>query len=315
MATNRGVLGNLLLVGFRKILTNTWAEKPEQWTSCFNIETSTRAFEEDTGVVGFGMVPEKPEGSPILYDDPLRGYTKRYTHKTYGMGYQVTWEMVRDDQYRQMNRFPSLLARSYRHTLEELTIRELKDGFTGATGAIVGPDGQSLFSTAHPLVGGGTGANRPSTEGALSETTVEQMFIDVNNWTDDRGLKISLKPTTLLIPPSLRFDAQKLFNSALVPSLGGNTGATYAYGPNDINPLQGSLSIMVMDYLDDGGIGGTNPWFVKCDSHELTFFWRTRPVFDRDNDFETLNFKYMLYGSWSTGWSDWRGWYGNDGAA
>jgi hypothetical protein len=269
------------------------------------IDTSDRAFEDDSAITGFGLIPEKPEGSPIVYDDPLRGYEKRYVHKTYGMGFQVTWEMVRDDQYRKMMALPRKLGLSLRETLETLTHAELINGFDGAAGALTGPDGKSLFATDHPLVGGGTAANRPSTEGALSLTTLEQAIIDINNWVDNRGLKINIAPRTLIIPPSLQFSAKQLLNSTLLPGSPNN----------DVNPIQSILNVEVDDYVTDGGIGGTNPWFIRCDDHQMWYFWRTRPVFDRDGDFETLNMKFKIYASWSHGWTDWRGWYGNDGAA
>ena len=57
------------------------------------------------------------------------------------------------------------------------------EGFTGQTGG----DGQSLFSTAHPLVNGGTNGNRPSTAVDLNETSLEAAVIAIGKYTDERG--------------------------------------------------------------------------------------------------------------------------------
>ena len=58
------------------------------------------------------MNPQKDEGAGIVYDDPVSGPTKRYTHLTYGMGFRVTREMWEDDLYGKMKKMPKALGRS-----------------------------------------------------------------------------------------------------------------------------------------------------------------------------------------------------------
>jgi hypothetical protein len=55
-------------------------------------------------------------------------------------------------------------------------------------------DGVALFSTAHPLVSGGTNSNRPSVGADLNETSLEDAIIQIGKWTDERGLKIAARP-------------------------------------------------------------------------------------------------------------------------
>ena len=49
--------------------------------------------------------------------------------------------------------------------------------------------------------------------------------------------------------------------------------------------------------------------------HELNFFWRVRPEFKREEDFDTLVAKYRGYMRYSYGYSDWRGIVGSQGTS
>jgi hypothetical protein len=63
----------------------------------------------------------------------------------------------------------------------------LNNGFTNSS-QYYGGDGVPLFSTAHPLVSGGTNSNRPATASDLNETSLENAVIQIAAWTDERGL-------------------------------------------------------------------------------------------------------------------------------
>ena len=56
----------------------------------------------------------------------------------------------------------------------------LNNGFNSA---YVGGDGVALFSTAHPLVNGGTNSNTPTTQADLNETSLESAVIQIAAWT------------------------------------------------------------------------------------------------------------------------------------
>ena len=67
------------------------------YPSAFNVQDSTRAFEEKTGIAGFGQFPEKSEGSAVEYDTLLQGFDVRFTHKTFAKGFQISTEAMDDD--------------------------------------------------------------------------------------------------------------------------------------------------------------------------------------------------------------------------
>jgi hypothetical protein len=53
----------------------------------------------------------------------------------------------------------------------------LNNGFSAA---YTGGDGVALFSSAHPLVSGGTNSNIPSTPADLNETSLENAVIQIS---------------------------------------------------------------------------------------------------------------------------------------
>lgn len=307
---NRANFPDLLAVGFRKRFFDEYERYPKEYPRLFNIESSTRAYEEDHGLTGLGLVTKKPEGTPITYDAPLPGYTKKYVWTTFASGFQATMEAMADDQSRLLMKMPAALGYSMAVTEEIEGISELNNGF-----ATNGYDGVPLFSTAHPMKDpdAANNSNTLSTPADLSETSLEQAIYDISLWTDDRGLKIMARPECLVVHPFNEFRAQKLLQSSHVPDLatglGGSGAGTAQYGPNDINPLQGRFRTEIYHYLTD-----TDAWFIKCSKHWMYWFWRMKPEFDRDNHFDTKNARYSIIARFGHGYSDWRGWYGTAGA-
>lgn len=293
--------GDLLLPGFRKIWGDEFNMYPEEYASIFETDTSTRSFEEDHSITTLGLIQEKAVGRGVTYDTTYNGWTKRYTHLTYGLGFSVAREMLEDDLYGKMKKMPKALGRSTRHTLEIIGANVLNRAFSGS---YLGGDGKALCASDHPLfAAGSTFSNMPSIASDLSITSYEQALIDIQmNWYDDRGLKIAAKPQKLIIHPSEWFTAEMILKSAQLPDT----------NDNNINPAKGTMpgGYVTMHWLTD-----PNAWFVKTDiPNGLTWFWRRRPEFTQDNDFDSENAKYKVTFRASCGWTDPRCIYGNAGS-
>ncbi len=295
MVASRANFGTLLAPGLRSVFFDNYKDYPEEYTQLFNVMTSKRKYEDDQGLTGFGYVPEKDEGVGIVYDDPIQGYPKRYTHKTYGLGFRVTREMWEDDLYAQMKKMPKALARSMRQTIEVDGANVFNRAFTSA---YAGGDGKELVATDHPLVGGGVGSNELATPADISESSLEQAIIDIAAITDDRGLLLAMRPKKLVVSPSMAWTASRILESTLTPGTANNA----------MNPAKGLMPFVVNHYLTD-----PDAWFILCEEHELNWFWRRRPDFDQGNDFDTEDAKFKGTARWSNGWSDWRGVYGSQG--
>ena len=300
MALVRGNLGALLLPGLRKIWGDDYQNYPEEYSGIFDIDgSSVRSYEEDHSITSLGLVPTKPEGKGILYDTVFDGYTTRYTHVTYGLGFIVTREMIEDDLYRKIRQMPKALARSNRHTVEIIAQNILNNAFSTAMG-----DGVALCASNHPLRGGGTFSNVMSVMSDLDITSLEQALIDIKlNWVDDRGLKIHAMAKNLVIPSNLEFQAKMLLKSSGLPDTANN----------NINPAQG---IIPGGYKELHWLTDTNAWFIQTDiPNGLTFFWRRRPEFTNDSDFDSENAKFKTTMRLSCGATDPRCIYGSSGAS
>ena len=126
----------------------------------FEKETSDRSFEEETKLSGFSAAPVKDEGSAIEYDNAQETFTARYTHETIAMGFSVTEEAIEDNLYDSLSaRYTKALARAMAYTKQVKGAAILNNAF--AAGTTYG-DGQTLCSTAHPLVSGGTKLKPPN---------------------------------------------------------------------------------------------------------------------------------------------------------
>jgi hypothetical protein len=298
MPVSTSNFGELLEPGLRRIYGLAYAQYPEEYSQIFSVETSTRAFEESLSLSGFGLVPEKPQGSSVSYSTPKQNWVHRLTHTAYGLGYIVTREMFEDEQYRQINNFSRALARSVRYTIEAVAANVLNNAFDSSVAT--GGDGLELCSTAHLLGGGGTYRNELSAPADLSSTSLEQALIDISNLVDDQGLNIQAKPVKLVVPPKLDWTAQKLLGSTLEPESANNA----------INPANGRMPYTVNHFLTD-----PDAWFIITDvPNGLVFYWRRRPEFTRDNDFDTENAKFKTTFRFVAGWDDPRGIFGSPGA-
>ena len=277
MAISRSQLLKELLPGLNALFGLEYAKYGEEHKEIFETETSDRSFEEETKLSGFGSAPTKAEGSAIEYDNAQEAWSARYTHETVAMGFSITEEAIEDNLYDSLSsRYTKALARAMAYTKQVKASDILNNAF--AAGTTYG-DGQSLCSTAHPLVSGGTNSNRPAVAADLNETSLEAAIIQIAGYTDERGLLIAAKPKKLVIPPSLQFVATRLLETE------GRVGTA----DNDINAIMTNGAVpggyAVNHYLTD-----TDAWFLMTDvPNGLKHFVRSPMATSMDADFDTGN--------------------------
>lgn len=285
---------------------NAWYGKsyndyPEEWSQLFEKNTSKKAYEEDVGLSSFGLASAKPEGSSVSYDTERQGFTSRYNHVVYALGFIITREIYEDDQYDVVGkRKANALARSMRQTKEIVGANVFN---RATTSGYNGGDGVTLLSASHANVTGGTWSNMPSTASDLSEAALEQANIDIAAFRDDRGLLIAAKPSKLVIAPSNMFEAKRILGSDGRP--GTDLNDTNALKTMGIIP-----TITVNHFLTD-----PDAWFILTDVKDgMKYFERRGDAFEMDNDFDTENAKFKATSRYSFGWTDPRGVYGSMGA-
>lgn len=288
---------SMLETNLRTIFTDRFEAYPDTYTKVFNVMKSTKAKEIDNSLGGLGIIPEVGELEPITYEDFEMGYEKEYRHIKYALGYVVSQELVEDDQYKKIIKRPKALANSAGYTVDRKCVDIFNYGF--GTTYFTGGDGQALFSTAHPLKGGGTYANKPSTGAALTVSSLQAAIVNMRLTPDDKGNILSHTPKILLVPTSLANKAVELLNSKLLADTGNNN-------INSIAELENIVPIVWHTLTDQ------NNWFLLGKDHLLNFYWRKKFEQEMEKDFDTGGIKHKITGRFSVGASDWRDTYGSD---
>ena len=300
---NSGSFAKALWPGVNAWYGKAYDEYPVEYTELFDKFTSSKQFEEDVGISSYGLLSVKTEGGPITFDSERQTFTTRYTHVVYASGFVITREIMEDDQYDVVGQKKAQgLAFSARQTKEIVGANIYNRAFTGTGNPTYG-DGTVLINASHPNFAGGTQSNLIGTASDLSEAALEQAVIDIAGFTNDRGLLIAVRPTTLVIPRQLMFEAKRILASD------GRVGTTN----NDVNALKAMglvPKVVTNHFLTD-----TDAWFIKTDvKNGMKYFERRADSFDMDNDFDTENAKFKVTGRYSFGNTDWRGIYGSPGA-
>jgi len=294
-----GAHPKFLWPGIKKIWGLKYDEQKQVWPELFEVETSDKNYEEMVEGTGFGLVPEKDQGQNVQYDSDQQGSTTRLTHVVYGMGWIATREELEDNQYMEVaKRRTERLAFSLRCTDETVHANHLNRAFNSS---YLGGDGLEMISTAHVTLDG-TQSNKLATAADLSEASLEDMCVQIMNAKNSRGLRVQLTPQKLIVPPNVHFDAKRLVESAQTPDTANN--AKNVVG----GMFKGGL--ITWTYLTD-----TDAWFVQTDAPGgLTHYWRRKPDFNQENDFDSENAKAKVTSRYSSKWGDWRNVFGTPGA-
>jgi hypothetical protein len=302
MAISRAQLLKELLPGLNALFGLQYATYDQEHKEIYETETSERSFEEETKLSGFSAAPVKNEGSAISYDNAQEAWTARYNHETIALGFSLTEEAIEDNLYDSLSaRYTKALARAMAYTKQVKAAAVLNNGFSSA---YPGGDGVALFSSAHPLISGGTNSNVPSTPADLNETSLEAAVIQISLWTDERGLLIAAKPKKLVVPSSLQFVATRLLETEL----------RVGTADNDINAIKNNGSI-AEGYTVNHFLTDTNAWFLTTDvPNGMKHFVRSPLANSMDGDFDTGNVRYKSRERYSFGWSDPLGMFGSAGA-
>ena len=302
MAISRSQLLKELLPGLNALFGLEYAKYGEEHKEIYESETSERSFEEETKLSGFGAAPVKAEGAAIAYDNAQEAWTTRYNHETIAMGFSITEEAVEDNLYDSLSaRYTKALARAMAYTKQVKAAAVLNNGFSGS---YVGGDGVALFSTAHPLTGGGTNSNTPAAQVDLNETSLEAAIIQIAAWTDERGLLIAAKPRKLVVPPALMFVAKRILDTDL----------RVATADNDLNAIK-AMGAIPEGYTVNHFLTDTNAWFICTDvPNGMKHFTRSAMATSMDGDFDTGNVRYKARERYSFGWSDPLGMWGTSGS-
>lgn len=288
-----------MLPAIDEVVMTKYSRFPDEWPEIFRMETSSRSIEQTTEVTGFGQFAVVPEGDLTRYDEAFPAFNKTYTHGQYGLGFKVTKVAMDDDRFGVVRKLATELGRSAKETQEVTAAAVVNTGFTSATG----PDGVALFSTVHPLVGGGTQTNKLSYATDPDVTSIQLALTDIRQTKDHRGKLLRIPPKKAISPPKLEFIFAEL--------LGGNDRSDTANRAiNAFKRRSGMPSFdswMVWDYLTDA-----DAWFIECEKEDTEMRYYTREAFNtvHDIDFDSRSVKTAGWMRFSVGYNGFYGMYG-----
>ena len=276
-------------------------QRADEWSRVFREEDGIlRNYHEEPVLYGFGAAPQLPDGTPVTYQQGGVLFLKRYLYKVYGLAFALTKVLVEDGDHIRIGQvYARHLAQSLVETKELLGANVMNTAFNAA---YPGGDGVSLINTAHPIVNG-TFSNQLATSANLSQTSLEQMLIQVRQAVDNNGKKIRLVPRQLVVAPGNIFQAEVLLKSVL------RTGNAN----NDINPVK-SIGL-----LDEGAavlsrLTSSTAWWVQTDAPEgMKLLMRRRLEKTMEGDFETDSMRYKATERYDMGFTDPRAMYGTAG--
>ena len=302
MAISRNQLVKELEPGLNALFGLEYKQYDQEHTQIYNTESSDRAFEEEVMLSGFAQAQVKPEGSGVTYDTAQETFTARYTHETIALGFAITEEAIEDNLYdRLASRYTKALARSMAQTKQVKAAAPLNNGLPGLT--FKSGDGVTLFNTSHPTIAG-TFSNTLSTAADLNETSLEQSMIDINAFTDERGLKIAAKAVRMIVPSALQFTADRLMNSQ------NRTGTA----DNDINALR-NMGMIPGGYSINHYFTDPDAFYIITDVPNGMKHMERAPLTTKmEGDFDTGNVRYKARERYVFGVSDPRGIFGVEGA-
>jgi len=257
-----------------------------------------RAYEEDVMMSALGLAQIKTQGAQVQYDSGIQLYSTQYPHIQYGLGFVITQEMMDDGiALKHAQAFTENLKMNMLRTREIIAANVYNNAFSSSF-LMSGGDGVCLGSSAHPTAGANF-SNVPTTAAQFSEAAVEQMVIDVMNYTDNRDQRIQVRPDKLIVGLNLQFQVERILKSIL------RAGTA----DNDINAVR-NMGILPGGVVVDPFLTSTTNWHVRTDQPGLNYFNRKDITLSDDNEFDTENAKFKGLMRLSVGWSDPRAYYG-----
>lgn len=277
-------------------------QRKDEYKDFMKVETGiARDRHEEPVLSGFGNAPELPDGMPVTYSAGGVLYIKQYIYRQYGLAFAMTKILLEDGDHVRIGQIYSRhLAQSMVETKETLTANVLNRAFNGS---YIGGDGVALVVNNHPMVNG-TWSNLLTTAAALSQTSVEQMLVQIYQATDNSGKKIHLDAEKLIVSPANAFQGETILKSVL------RTGTAN----NDVNPiisrgmLAGGCKVVTR-------LTSNTAWFVKMGNVQagLKLMMRRKLTKSMEGDFETDSMRYKTTERYREGWTDPRDIYGTPG--
>lgn len=298
---NRAALAEHLWPGIIQFFGVEYKDYAPQWSMIYDVKQSAKAYEEYVMESAFGLAPVKEAGAPVMYDDAADSWKGRVEMVAYALGFVITREAVNDDQYFDLvPRYTRALKRSMVITKEVRAAAFLDAAFTTSrTG-----DGQPILSASHPLKNGDTFSNIAGANADLNETSLEAAIIQIADFVDERGLRISVQPRKLVVPNGLQFTAERLMRT---------TQNRVGTADNDIAAMH-TMGMIPEGYCLNNYLSDPNAWYLKTDVTEGMTYWDREALdIEQGDGMDNQIMKVIAYERYAFSCMDPRSMYGSPG--
>lgn len=290
-----------------EVCTDTMEEFPMEHERIYNVRSMDRGIVNHSQVSGIPAVGSVAEGGEYPTDEFVQGYDTLFKAIKYGVIVPISEELLSDNANEEAFQRAEQLGRAMREAERISAASIFNNGFTDT-----GPDGVSLFNTAHPLPyqGAGTSSNRLSVDADLSLASLEDLVTTMRKTKDQAGKKVLVRPRYLIVPPELEFLAHELLESDSKPQASTASSITEVNAVNSMRSRYG-LEPVVMDYLTDD-----DAFYLSADkgSHKIYWYWRMQPQVSSDMEFKSDVALMKIKARWALNYSDFRGLAGSAGA-
>lgn len=298
--------GTTLLPMMDEKIRDGYTEKPKKYERIFDVGTMTGSIKSRAGVSGLGLAAEiTAEGEEIRTDTFVQGFKKQYVPHKFGLGIEVTREMIDDgDNFDVIASASEELGRSVRETCEIDAASTLNNAFSSS---FLGPDGVCLCSASHPMVKyGGNQSNILSVAADLDVTSLELALTDWRGLRRSNGHLQAMPKPRIVVASANEWNINEILRGMMRSDTANNTPNAFRFAEG--GPLD---DVIIWDYLTD-----PDAWFLIAPPGRsgLKWFWRRKPDPIQDVDARTERaFRGIVYRK-DHGWEDYLGVYGTAGA-
>lgn len=290
----------------RKVYELEYKDPTMEIEKVFNVESLDGAEAKDITSYGVGELEDVGEGGAVPYGTPGLGYSTIYAYRTFKKGIQITKQMAQDNKYREMKDLMKWLAQRASYDPVNYAYGLFRNAFT------VNPTGYgnyhagalALASASQTYENGDAGTQSNLSTNKLTYDNYEAAEIALVEQKSGHGTLLEFPGNfTLLVPPALKREALEITESELDPDT----------AENAVNVYKGNTKVVVCPYISTAAGGSDTAWFLLAPGHKINWFWRNKPAFDNEIDFDTGVSKYKVEVEYVCGFSDWRAVYGANG--
>jgi len=307
MITNTKLFPYHLDRDVNKIYFDAYLSTPSEFDRVAKIETAPAGNHyTEAELSPLGALRGIDEGGAVTFDFPVEGHKKTIYYNKYGLAFQITEEMAKDDLTSNFRGMPAKLGKSAALKREVEFWSLFNSGFDSETAW----DGQYVFDTDHTtLKSGDTIKNEPDSNGSLSETTLQAAFeyFDGVGYgvKDEAGNPVLVRPKYLVVPSKLRWTANQLMKNMMNIGSANRDLNTVAPG----NGIVDDYELIVSRWLTSD-----TAWFLLSDDHDFRFYWKDQAHMDSTDDWFTDSALFKVKMRFACFVMDYKGAYGNAGA-